>query len=52
MINDDSLRSVDAAQWTPQFIKPLYESYGFAQLPPLILSLFAGVDQTGGKVPI
>lgn len=47
MIDDDALRALDAAQWTPQFIKPLYESYCFAQLPQLVLSLFAGTDNTG-----
>jgi len=42
MINDDSLRALESAQWTERFIKPQYESYCFARLPDLVRRVFAG----------
>lgn len=42
MINKDSLRAVEAAQWTERFVKPLYGSYCFAGIPGLVRSLFGG----------
>jgi hypothetical protein len=40
VINEESLRAVDAAAWSGQFIRPLYKSYCFARLPAFIQSLF------------
>jgi len=42
MINDDSLRVLESAQWTERFIKPPYDSYCFARLPDLVRRVFAG----------
>ena len=38
MINEESVAAVGAARWeaNPRLVKPLYESYGFAQLPRLV----------------
>lgn len=47
MINEDSVRAVDAATWSGQFIRPLYESYCFARLPAFIRSLFGVPTQDG-----
>ena len=44
MINEDSVRAVEAAQWTPHFIKPLYDSYCFSQIPRLIRSALGSAD--------
>src|SRR6266550_1798676 len=41
MLNDASIQAVKQAQWNEHFIKPLYDSYCFSQLPRLIESLFA-----------
>lgn len=49
MINEESVRVVDAARLNEFFYKPLYESYSFAQIPPTILRLLAGTD--GGLPP-
>src|SRR5690348_12903664 len=40
MINEESVAAVDAARWqtNPRLVKPLYDSYCFAQLPRLIQS--------------
>jgi predicted AlkP superfamily pyrophosphatase or phosphodiesterase len=40
MLNDASIQAVNQAQWNPRFIKPLYDSYCFTQLPGLIKSAF------------
>src|SRR5205085_6840320 len=44
MIDEDSVRAVEAAQWTPRFIKPLYDSYCFSQIPRLIRAVFGSAD--------
>lgn len=41
MIDDASLQVVDASRWNEHFIKPIYDSYSFAQLPRLVGSLFS-----------
>jgi hypothetical protein len=41
MLNDASIQAVKQAQWNEHFIKPLYDSYCFSQLPRLIESVFA-----------
>jgi hypothetical protein len=44
MLDEASVRAVDAARWSTRFVKPLYDSYCFAQIPRLIESLFSGGD--------
>jgi predicted AlkP superfamily pyrophosphatase or phosphodiesterase len=46
MINGDSLRAVDAAQWTTHFIRPLYDSYCFSQIPRLVRAVFDPKGET------
>ena len=46
MITEDSVRAVEAAQWTSHFIKPLYDSYCFSQIPRLIRSVFGSAHDT------
>jgi hypothetical protein len=41
MLNEASIQAIKQAQWNPHFIKPLYDSYCFTQLPGLIKSTFA-----------
>ncbi len=41
MINDASIQALKKAQWNEHFIKPLYDSYCFSQLPRLVRSVFA-----------
>jgi hypothetical protein len=40
MINQASVRAVEGARWNPHFIKPLYDTYCFSQLPDLVTSAF------------
>src|SRR5579864_8156090 len=42
MINDASVRAVDAARWGTRFVKPLNDSYCFARIPELVEALLAG----------
>jgi hypothetical protein len=44
MLDEASVQAVDAARWSTRFVKPLYDSYGLAQIPWLIESLFTGGD--------
>jgi predicted AlkP superfamily pyrophosphatase or phosphodiesterase len=41
MLNDASIQAVEQAQWNAHFIKPLYDSYCFTQIPGLVKSAFA-----------
>jgi len=41
MLNEASIEAVQRAQWSEHFIKPLYDSYCFSQLPGLVESIFA-----------
>jgi hypothetical protein len=36
MINQESLVAVESANFSPQFVRPLYDGYGFAQIPQTI----------------
>src|SRR4051812_29489838 len=47
MVNSDSIRAVDAMRYGEHFVKPLYEGYGFAQLPQTIRSLLIEGQQQG-----
>ncbi|MGI8587036.1 MAG: alkaline phosphatase family protein [Chloroflexia bacterium] len=47
MINQASVKAVQDAQWTPHFIRPLYDSYCFAQIPGLIPGLLGGAEAGG-----
>jgi len=40
MVNDRSVRAVAASRFSSEFLKPLYSTYGFSQIPKTILSLF------------
>ena len=42
MLNQRSLDAVDAATYTPPFIRPLYDTYGFHRLPHTIVRLLTG----------
>src|SRR5579864_1688130 len=42
MFNAASVQAVNGAQFTQRFIKPLYDSYCFANLPATILYLLTG----------
>jgi hypothetical protein len=42
MLNARSLEAVAAANFTPPFIRPLYDSYNFYRLPHTIVNLLAG----------
>ncbi len=44
MINEASIKAVAGAQWNEHFIRPLYDSYCFSQIPRLLQSLFTGED--------
>ena len=41
MLNEASIEAVQRAQWNEHFIKPLYDTYCFSQLPGLVQSIFA-----------
>jgi hypothetical protein len=47
MINPESLAAVDAARFGPKFMRPLYDSYGFAQIPQTIRACLAGDQRKG-----
>jgi predicted AlkP superfamily pyrophosphatase or phosphodiesterase len=47
MINQQSLAAVDAARFSNRFIRPLYDSYGFAQIPQTIRYCLTGSEQKG-----
>lgn len=44
MINEASIKAVAGSQWGEHFIKPLYNSYCFSQIPRLLQSCFTGDD--------
>jgi hypothetical protein len=45
MLNQRSLEAVNAAEFTPPFIRPLYESHSFYRLPNTIFNLLTGEDR-------
>jgi predicted AlkP superfamily pyrophosphatase or phosphodiesterase len=47
MINPESLAAVDAARFGPSFMRPLYDSYGFAQIPQTVRACFTGDTRRG-----
>jgi predicted AlkP superfamily pyrophosphatase or phosphodiesterase len=50
MLNDASIQAVKEAQWNPHFIKPLYDSYCFTQLPGLVTSSFRSERSAEGDL--
>jgi predicted AlkP superfamily pyrophosphatase or phosphodiesterase len=42
MLNENSIRAVNAARYTAPFIKPLYDSYGFSRIPHTVQNLLTG----------
>jgi Type I phosphodiesterase / nucleotide pyrophosphatase len=47
MINPASLAAVDAARFGSTFMRPLYDSYGFAQIPQTVRACLTGDDRRG-----
>lgn len=47
MINAESLKAVDAAQFNPHFIRPIYDTYGFSQIPQTIRYCLTDSDKRG-----
>ncbi len=47
MLNETSLNMVSGSRFSQQFVKPLYSSYSFANLPATIQYLLTGSGQSG-----
>jgi len=47
MINQESLALVESARFSTQFMRPLYDTYGFAQIPQTIRYCLTDNDQKG-----
>jgi predicted AlkP superfamily pyrophosphatase or phosphodiesterase len=47
MLNADSVAAVEAARFGPGFVRPLYESYGFARIPGTVERLLTGQGGPG-----
>ncbi len=47
MFNENALRAVSDARWTDRFIRPLYESYCFANIPQLVRHALTGAADMG-----
>jgi hypothetical protein len=47
MINQESLAAVESARFSTQFMRPLYDRYGFAQIPQTIRYCLTDSDQKG-----
>ncbi len=47
MINQESLAAVASARFSTQFMRPIYDSYGFAQIPQTIRYCLTDTDQKG-----
>jgi predicted AlkP superfamily pyrophosphatase or phosphodiesterase len=47
MINEESLKAIDSAQFTADFIRPRYDAYGFAQIPQTIRCCLTDSQQKG-----
>jgi hypothetical protein len=47
MLNEASILAVNAAAWRGPFIRPLYESYCFANLPATIQHVLTGLGEPG-----
>ncbi|MGH2482072.1 MAG: alkaline phosphatase family protein, partial [Ktedonobacteraceae bacterium] len=46
MLNATSLNAVNSSRFSQRFVKPLYQSYCFANLPATISYLLTGVGQS------
>lgn len=47
MYNHDSIQAVDAARISPDFAKPLYDTYCFSQIPQTVFHLLTGEEHSG-----
>jgi predicted AlkP superfamily pyrophosphatase or phosphodiesterase len=47
MINSDAVQAVAAAHWSAQFVRPIYDGYGFAAIPNTIERLLTGRELRG-----
>ena len=47
MINQESLQAVHSAQFNARFVKPLYDSYCFSQIPQTVRYLLGDEDNSG-----
>lgn len=47
MIDPEALAAVDASRFSSRFMRPLYDSYGFAQIPQTIRYCLTDSDQKG-----
>ena len=47
MLNEESLAAVTAAGWGERFIQPIYDTYGFAQLPQTLRYLLTDDNRKG-----
>jgi len=47
MIDPESLAAVESARFSNQFMRPIYDSYGFAQIPQTIRYCLTDSDQKG-----
>jgi predicted AlkP superfamily pyrophosphatase or phosphodiesterase len=43
MLNQESVAAVEAARFGPRFVRPLYDSFGFARIPPTVERLLTDV---------
>ncbi len=47
MINSDAVQAVTAARWSTQFVRPIYDGYGFNAVPATIERLLTGRPLAG-----
>jgi predicted AlkP superfamily pyrophosphatase or phosphodiesterase len=47
MINSDAVQAVTAARWSTQFVRPIYDGYGFNAVPETIERLLTGRSLPG-----
>lgn len=47
MINAESVKAVDASRFNARFIRPIYDDYGFAQIPQTLRHLLIGDARPG-----
>ncbi len=47
MLNETSVQAVKAAQFSQQFVKPLYDSYNFSNIPTTVEFLLTGKQSNG-----
>src|SRR5262245_22923944 len=47
MINTESLAAVGATQFSPPFMRPLYDDYGFARIPQTLRACLTGDGHKG-----